>query len=242
LFIGGILYLGVLLPSFSIGYNQYTCIHYARYGFHYLEPFRGILYIADSKGLFGLRDRYGMLVEPEYENIWIGENHTSYWSHQYILQKDGYNRYYDVFNNKFVQESDIVPNLQHQIRNIIEGYFVNHANEYDDIGQIMVTDLGSDKTIANVEISMKGNPVLCYVPDKSIIDDSIMIISDEFYRNDSVKVRSRYKRSVSYVKDVVRDSINSYRIFVRLVTDSLPQSESLIKIADNVATLEELKQ
>ena len=89
---------------------------------------------------------------------------------------------------------------------------------------------------------MKGNPVLCYVPDKSIIDDSIMIISDEFYRNDSVKVRSRYKRSVSYVKDVVRDSINSYRIFVRLVTDSLPQSESLIKIADNVATLEELKQ
>lgn len=242
LYIGGILYLGVLLPSFSIGYNQYTCIHYARYGFHYLEPFRGILYIADSKGLFGLRDRYGMLVEPEYENIWIGENHTSYWSHQYILQKDGYNRYYDVFNNKFVQESDIVPNLQHQIRNIIEGYFVNHANEYDDIGQIMVTDLGSDKTIANVEISMKGNPVLCYVPDKSIIDDSIMIISDEFYRNDSVKVRSRYKRSVSYVKDVVRDSINSYRIFVRLVTDSLPQSESLIKIADNVATLEELKQ
>lgn len=101
-----ILYLGVLLPSFSIGYNQYACIHYARSGFHYLEPFRGILYITDSNGLYGLRDRYGMLIKPEYETIRIGEKRTSYWSHQYILQKDGFNRYYDVFNDKFVQESD----------------------------------------------------------------------------------------------------------------------------------------
>lgn len=241
LYIGIVLYLGVFLPSFSIGYNQYACIHYARYGFYYLEPFRGILYITDSNGLYGLRDRYGLLIEPDYETIRIGDNHTSYWSHQYILQKDGYNRYYDVFNNKYVQESDIVPNLQHQVRNIIEGYFVDHDNEYDDIGQIMVTDLDSDKTIANVQISMKGKPVLCYVPDKSVSDDSIVIISGEFYRNDSVKVRSKYKHSVSYVKDVVRDSISSCKIFVRLVTDSVPQSESLIKIADNVATLEELK-
>ena len=104
-----ILYLGVLLPSFSIGYNQYACIHYARSGFHYLEPFRGILYITDSNGLYGLRDRYGMLIKPEYETIRIGEKRTSYWSHQYILQKDGFNRYYDVFNDKFVQESDSMP-------------------------------------------------------------------------------------------------------------------------------------
>ena len=104
-----VLYLGVLLPSFSIGYNQYACIRYARSGFHYLEPFRGILYITDTKGQYGVRDRYGVLIEPEYENIRVGEKRTSYWSHQYILQKDGFNRYYDVFNNKFVQESDMKP-------------------------------------------------------------------------------------------------------------------------------------
>ncbi len=103
------LYLGILLPSFSIGYNQYACIQYARSGFHYLEPFRGILYITDGKGLYGLRDRYGMIIEPEYKTIRIGEKRTSYWSHQYILQKDGCNRYYDAFNNKFIQESDAMP-------------------------------------------------------------------------------------------------------------------------------------
>lgn len=104
-----IFYLGVLLPSFSIGYNQYACTQYARSGFHYLEPFRGILYVTDGNGLYGLRDRYGLLIEPEYETIRIGEKRTSYWSHQYILQKDGFNRYYDVFNDKFVQETDTMP-------------------------------------------------------------------------------------------------------------------------------------
>ena len=103
------LYLGVLLPSFSIGYNQYASIQYARSGFHYLEPFRGILYITGGNGLYGLRDRYGMIIEPEYETIRIGEKRTSYWSHLYILQKDSCNIYYDAFNNKFVQESDAMP-------------------------------------------------------------------------------------------------------------------------------------
>lgn len=103
------LYLGILLPSFSIGYNQYACIQYARSGFHYLEPFRGILYITDGNGQYGLRDRYGMIIEPEYQTIRIGEKRTSYWSHQYILQKDSCNRYYDAFNNKFIQDPDTTP-------------------------------------------------------------------------------------------------------------------------------------
>ena len=104
-----VLYLGVMLPSFSIGYNQYASIQYARSGFHYLEPFRGILYITDGNGQYGLRDRYGIIIEPEYETIRIGEKRTSYWSHLYILQKDSCNIYYDAFNNKFVQESDVMP-------------------------------------------------------------------------------------------------------------------------------------
>lgn len=101
-----VLYLGILLPSFSIGYNQYACIHYARSGFHYLEPFQGILYITDSEGHYGLRDRYGLLIEPEFESIRVGEKRTSRRNHLYILQKDGYNKYYDVINEKFVHASE----------------------------------------------------------------------------------------------------------------------------------------
>lgn len=235
-----ILYLGVLLPSFSIGYNQYACIQYARSGFHYLEPFRGILYITNCEGQYGLRDRYGLLIKPEYEVIRVGEKRTSYWSHQYMLQKDGYNRYYDVFNNKFVQEPDIIPDLQHKVRTIIEEYFVNHVSKYEDKGQITVMDVGAKKTIANVQVSMKGNPVLCYEFDKSF-SDSITNTSAGLYRNDSVKVRYGNKHSISYVKDVNRDSVRAYRIYVQLVTDSVLQPESIVEIADNVAVLDELK-
>lgn len=99
------LFLGILLPSLSIGYNQYACTHYARANFSYLSPFTGILYVKNEEGLLGLRDRYGLIVNPEYESISIGDKRTTSWSHQYILQKEGKSRYYDVYNNKFVQES-----------------------------------------------------------------------------------------------------------------------------------------
>ncbi|MBR6445339.1 MAG: hypothetical protein IKS94_02750 [Prevotella sp.] len=109
-----VIYLGILLPSFSIGYNQYACTHYARSGFHYLEPFKGILYITDGKGHYGLRDRYGLLIEPEYESIRVGEKLTSKWSHLYILQKDGHKKYYDVFNDKFVQETEAAKRMENE--------------------------------------------------------------------------------------------------------------------------------
>lgn len=99
-----VLYLAMLLPSFSIGYNQYACLNYARKGFYYLSPFHGILYVTDStRELYGLRDRYGLLVKPEYENISRSNRHFSGWRYVYNLQKDGKNNYYDVYNNMFLK-------------------------------------------------------------------------------------------------------------------------------------------
>ena len=111
------LYLGILLPSFAIGYNQYSCINYARDGFYYLSPYKGILYITDStRELYGLRDRYGLLVKPEYERIRESDRFPNGWPYCYELQKDGYSRYYDIVNNRFIHEPDIHPELQHEVR------------------------------------------------------------------------------------------------------------------------------
>lgn len=64
------IYLGIFLPSLSIGYNQYACIEYGRRGLYTLDPLRGVFYIKDAKtDKVGLRDRYSLLVEPEYDNI-----------------------------------------------------------------------------------------------------------------------------------------------------------------------------
>ena len=237
-----VLYMGILLPSLSIGYNQYACINYARSGFYYMEPFHGILYLTDStRELYGLRDRYGLLVEPVYERIRESDRFPNGWPYIYELQKDGYCRYYEVVNNAFTHEPDIRPDLQHEVREILEKHFEWNGSEYDDMGQITVTELLDGKTVADVRISMYGNPFINYNAERFIPDDSVMVASGEFFRNDSVKVYYGTKHSLSYALNIPDSTMARYRIYVRLATDSIPADSTLIELAEKVATLRELK-
>lgn len=239
-----VLYLGILLPSFSIGYNQYACIDYARSGFAYLTPFRGIIYVTDSTGgLYGLRDRYGLLITPEYEYIGSGTNSPCRWSYEYAMQKDGYTRYYDVLNNEFINEPDIVGDLQLRVKEIIERYFADNGSEYDDRGQIKVTDLQNGKTIADVRVSMYGNPLLNYCPEHYLADDSVEVTSGNFFRNNSVWTSDiTMKHSLSYAIHVPDSMTARYRIYVRLATERTPSDSTMIGIARQVAALKELRQ
>ena len=235
-----VLYLGILLPSFAIGYNQYACINYARSGFYYLAPFHGILYVTDStRELYGLRDRYGLLVEPEYERILEGDRLPYGWTYIYILQKDGYDRYYDVYSNQFVNEPDIHPELQHKVRSILENYFEVFGSEYDDKGHITVTELIDGKIIADVRVSMYGNPFVNYNSEHFIPDDSVFVAPGEFFRNDSVKVYHGTKHSLSYALHIPNDTISKYRIYVRLATDCIPADSTIVELAERVAALKE---
>lgn len=65
-----VLYIGIFLPTLAIGNNQYACIEHARWGFGTLESYRGIFFVKDTNtDRVGLRDRYGLRVKPEYDNI-----------------------------------------------------------------------------------------------------------------------------------------------------------------------------
>lgn len=236
-----VLYLGILLPSFCIGNNQYACINYARVGFSYLRPFNGILYVKDSTGkLLGLRDRYGLIAEPIYENIRGGVYDPWSWSYEYQFEKDGYTRYYNALNNEFVKEPNIKADLQHRVREILEGYFADNGSDYDDRGQIKITDLINEKTIADVRVSMYGLPSPNYHPERFIADDSVEVIAGQFFRNDSVEVYNGYiKQSLSYAINFP-EIIPRYRIYVRLAKDRIPSDTTLMDIANKVAALKEL--
>lgn len=75
------IYLGIMLPSLAIGNNQYTCFSVGRTAYHSLGSYPGIFYVEDKETRkVGLRDRYGLLVKPEYESFryhtsshWFGE-------------------------------------------------------------------------------------------------------------------------------------------------------------------------
>lgn len=104
-FLVTILYIGIGLPSMSIGYNQYTGIEYARQGFASMEPYDGIFFIKDSsKTYYGLRDRYGILVEPKYRNITPRQTHPAFWYQQLELKKDGQTDLYDLWKGELYKE------------------------------------------------------------------------------------------------------------------------------------------
>lgn len=191
----------------------------------------------------GLRDRYGLFIEPEYERIRKSDKDRDYiWRCVYVLQKDCYNRYYDVYNNEFILEPYICPNLQYQIRGIIEGYFAENGSEFQDKGQIAVTELSDRKTIADVRVTMCGNPFLCYANESFLPDDSICVAHGDFYRNDSVKDAYTHKHLLNHVLHVPNDSAAKYRINVRFATGNVISDSTLIQLAEKVATLKELQQ
>ena len=90
-------YIGMFLPSLAIGYNQYACISYGRLYRH--APYNGIFYIKDGFGeKQGLRDRYGILVEPEYDGIYCPNGNAGIGEVE--LRKNGCSVYYDLLTGK----------------------------------------------------------------------------------------------------------------------------------------------
>lgn len=106
-FLATVLYIGIGLPSMSIGYNQYTGVEYARQGFASMEPYDGIFFIKDpTNTYYGLRDRYGILVEPEYENITPRQQpYRTFWYQQLELKAGGRTDVYDLWKGDLYKAS-----------------------------------------------------------------------------------------------------------------------------------------
>lgn len=96
-----ILYIGMGLPSMSIGYNQYTGTEYARHLFGPLPAYNGIFLIKDQTDtLYGLRDRYGILVDPRYKNITPHQPYHTLRYQQLELKAEGHTDLYDLEKGK----------------------------------------------------------------------------------------------------------------------------------------------
>lgn len=222
--IASILYLGVLLPTFSIGYNQYTCLNYPRSGYYYLAPYNGILYINDTTNgdLVGLRDRYGLLVEPEYEYIRPGFVTQWGWTTSFLLQKDGYSQTYHIYDNKILP-SDIKPELQSRLCKIITGYFDGFDEGCADRGEILVTDLQKDKTIGHVRVSMHGLAIWQYENSNFLPEDTTTVQVNEFLRTDSVDITEYENKNIlCYAENIPNDSSAKSKVYVSLALDKTP--------------------
>ena len=224
-----ILYIGILLPSFSIGYNQYACINYSRWGYHHLLGYNGIIYISDDfDGThIGLRDRYGLLLKPEYESISPGE---SKWiiPTVFYLKKDGYKLFYRIQENE-ICPSDINPDLQKELCQIFKSHFDNRDNEYCDRGEITITDLRDGKVIGQVK---RGWNYFVYDDSQFLPNDTAKVECGQLHRDSVNILETEYLNLLSYAENIPNDSAPNYRISIRLAYSDKPSESEIHSLID----------
>lgn len=234
------IYLGIFLPTLAIGYNQYACIEYGRRGLYTLEPLRGVFYIKDAKtDKVGLRDRYGLLVEPVYENI-VHNTHNRPWG-VYELRNNGCYTLYNVYHNKMMKSNVSDLHLQDSICQILDEYCDSNAYGYRDRLEVRVTN----KFKAEVPLShikMTRNGIASYYDYSNhpyISEDSVNLRSGEFATDSVVRYGDTF-HVLHYSHDVKRDSTVLYNIDLKTARQSTPQHEELDELAKRIETL--LKQ
>lgn len=228
------LYTGIILPTVAIGNNPYTCINYGRSGFYPLEPYRGIFIIEDRENKrYGLRDRYGLLVEPAYEEICYHDKH--HWFGKLELRKNGYYVLYDICNNSFQYEGSILRDLQDRICSLAEKHMEEHAYAYDDRLEIKVTNFFTDELLSHIKVTKNGEICHHYEPETFIPGDTATLHPDEFVRDSLVQFEWSEKQALAHATAAWRDSDTLCRIQVRMARRTMPPDAEAEELANRVA-------
>ncbi len=231
-------YVGMFLPSLAIGYNPYVCIDYGRYYFHTHQPYEGIFYVKDGRKI-GLRDRYGLLVKPEYE--YIRHSQGKNWYNHVSLCKDGYVTLYDIDNARIVKNSDIDGKLQADVCRTLNDFHNKYDSEYDDCIEVKVTEISTDKVLAHVKAVYYGLPHYDYSCGSFLPKDTVALQSGEWACDTSLLIDNFRKKALSYVWDIQRDGTALYRIYVKMAKDELPEKNMIIDLMEIISESNTLK-
>lgn len=233
-----IVYLGIVLPSLGIGNNQYACINYGRSGFYTVSGYNGIFFVVDKKNDFvGLRDRYGLILKPEFESIRCNHRGGSgFWNQVLELRRYGYTQLFDLNNTRLLESSSINDNLQKEIGEIVTGYITSEEVEYHDGCEIQVIELLSNKTLAWVRMLNYGNPMYLYETSKvcALADDFNELQPNTFIRDSLDDSDGGYMRTLSYVVNLPNDTLPIYRVGIKLSSREKQDSTAIIEIMDKI--------
>lgn len=231
------IYLGIMLPSLAIGNNQYTCFSVGRTAYHSLGSYPGIFCVEDKKiGKVGLRDRYGLLVKPEYESF---RYHTpSHWFGELELRKNGYYILYDICNDKYRSDDDIDHQLQDRICQIVEKHLAECSYQADDRLEVKVTVPSTNKTLAHVKV-LKNGTVCYYDYDKApyIPTDSLANEPGAIACDTSVQFKWCQKKSLSYLQEATSKDTLVHQIQVTLARDKMPERKEAAALAEEISLL-----
>ena len=237
LYASSVLYIGVLLPTLTIGHNQYACIEYGRRGFGTLESYCGIFFVWDSKSeRLGLRDRYGLLVKPEYEDI-IYNTPRHFWG-TLELRRNGYYTLYDICDNRLKNDDNIDHQLQDSICMLLDKHMISNGYEYNEKIEVKVKDANNfNRLISHVKVHRNGSTSYYDYEDKPyIVADSVIVSSGEC-ATDSIEYHRDGLYIFNYSNDVKRDSTVLYNIELKTARSTIPQHDALAELAKEIELL-----
>lgn len=228
-----VFYIGMFLPSLAIGYNQYACIRYGRQYYYSHAPYNGIFYIKDISGeKQGLRDRYGVLVEPEYDGIYHPDGNGGLVEIE--LRKNGHSEYYDPWTGEIRKNDEINEDLQAEICKDINAFVDKYTTDYDDRIEVKVTEFSTSKVLSHVKVAMYGLPFYSYKDTVFLPEDTVKLLSGEVYCDTLVLLKHSQKKMISYALDLKRDSVPMYRITLKIAQNKLPPKSMAEELADSI--------
>ena len=226
------IYMGILLPSLAIGNNQHTCFNVGRTGYYSLDTYPGIFCIEDKEtGNIGLRDRYGLLVKPEYETLVY---HTSrHWFGELELRKNGYYTLYDICNNEYRTDNHINHQLQDSICKIVEKHLSEYDYQFDERIEVKLTDTKNSQVRTHIKALKNGSVIYNYDDKEPFIPtDSVSYTPGTIICDSLVRLEWCMLKSLSYTHDATTNDSAVYNIHVTLARENMPkpkEAETLVK-------------
>ena len=150
----------------------------------------------------------------------------------YYLEKDGYEVLYNI-NDNVIYPSDNNPELQKELCRIINTHFENRDTEYQDRGEIIITDLRDDKVIGKVRRN-RYSDFVC--DDRQFLpNDTAEIKCGGFIRRDSVNIiGNQYVNMLSYAENIPNDSVSYYHVSIRLAYYKTPEESEIHSLIDEI--------
>ena len=226
------IYVGIMLPSLAIGNNQYTCFNVERIGYYTLDTYPGIFSIEDKKtGKIGLRDRYGLLVKPEYDAFVY---HTArHWFGELELRKNGYYTLYDICNNEYRTDNHIKHQLQDSICKIVEKHLSEYDYQFDERIEVKLTDTKNSQVRTHIKALKNGSVIYNYDDKEPFIPtDSVSYTPGTIICDSLVRLEWCMLKSLSYTHDATTNDSAVYNIHVTLARENMPkpkEAETLVQ-------------
>ena len=226
------IYMGILLPSLAIGNNQHTCFNVGRTGYYSLDTYPGIFCIEDKEtGNIGLRDRYGLLVKPEYETLVY---HTSrHWFGELELRKNGYYTLYDICNNEYRTDNHINHQLQDSICKIVEKHLSEYDYQFDERIEVKLTDTKNSQVRTHIKALKNGSVIYNYDDKEPFIPtDSVSTTQETIVCDSLIRLEWCQLKSLSYAHNATTKDSAVYTIQVTLARENMPkpkEAETLVQ-------------